>query len=94
MKKHLFGIISAAVLAFTSVPFIAVTATETQNDKLTGKTPDGSYDYEVWNDGGTGEISFDGAEKDGGVFSCKWDGVRNCIFSKGHAVNQPGTDTY
>ena len=83
MKKEIFGLISAAVLACTSVPPASAAEDESAGYPVKGKTPDGRYIYEVTNDYGEGEIFFDGAETDDGTFSCKWDSVRDATFSKG-----------
>ena len=92
MKKRLFGMMCAAVIAVSSVPLTAYADEETENYLLkTGKTSDGTYDYEVYNDLNQGEISFDGAEVDGGAFSCKWDKTHNSMFSKGHNIETPET---
>ena len=83
MKKEIFGLISAAVLACTSVPPASAAEDESAGYPVKGKTPDGRYIYEVTNDYGEGEIFFDGAETDDGTFLCKWDSVRDATFSKG-----------
>lgn len=90
MKRQLFRLISAAVLAFTSAPLAFAAEDATVSYPITGKTPDGSYDYEVTKDGDEGDIFFDGAETDGGAFSCKWDSVSDCTFSKGHDYRDAG----
>ena len=41
-------------------------------------TVDG-YDYELWKDNGTTEMSING----GGLFSCKWSGINNALFRIG-----------
>ena len=91
MKKRLFGVICAAVFSFTSVPF-AISADETEEQELRRtKSADGSYDCELYNEGNQGEVTFDGAETEGGAFSCRWDGIRNCSFGKGHNIETPDT---
>ena len=37
------------------------------------------YDYELWKDSGTTEMSING----GGLFSCKWSGINNALFRIG-----------
>lgn len=37
------------------------------------------YDYELWKDSGTTEMSING----GGLFSCKWRGINNALFRIG-----------
>lgn len=88
MKKQLFGLMSAAALAFTSAPLTVFAEGESTDFSSTGKSPDGSYDYEVWNEGNQGEITFDGDAAEGGAFSCTWNDVRSCQFSKGHAIEE------
>ena len=87
MKKQVFSLFSAALIVFSSVP--SAFAVENNVPDLTnqGKTPDGSYDYRVWRDTDKGTISFDGDQINGGSFSCKWDDVDSCIFSKGHILD-------
>lgn len=88
MKKRLFGLISAAILVLTATPFPASAEGDSAAYPLTGKTPDGSYDYEVIKSGDQGTIFFDGAETDGGAFTCKWDSVYDVTFSKGHDIRE------
>ncbi len=89
MKKQLFGLVSAGVLAFTSVPYAAVAAgNEVTEQPHQGKTPDGSYSYSWWNDENMGETSFDGDKLNGGEFSCSWKDVYSCSFAKGHIFEE------
>ena len=55
----------------------------------TGKSADGSYDWMTSLYQDQGEITFDGAETDGGDFTCTWDNAKDCIFSKGYNISQP-----
>ena len=94
MNKRLWGLMSAAMLAFTTVPGSVCAADSSETVLVTGKSPDGSYDCEVWNDQNIGEVSFDGAETEGGAFSAEWNGIHNCFFSKGHVLQSPEYATY
>lgn len=79
MKKRLLGLLSAAVVALASVPSLTVSAAD---DYRVGTTSDG-YDYELWNQNYTGNVSWDGETTPGGGFWCKWDGIENILFRKG-----------
>ena len=94
MDKRLLSVMSAAMLAFTAVPGSVCAADSSESVLNIGKSPDGSYDYELWNQENIGEVSFDGAETEGGAFSAEWDGVYNCSFSKGHVLQSPECATY
>lgn len=94
MKKRLFGLLSAAVLAWTSVPSVFADETAVRDYQVKGQTPDGSYDYEVWNEQGIGEVSFEGTDVDGGAFSCKWNDIHSFICKKGHVLSMPEPETY
>ena len=83
MKKQLFALIGAAVFACTSVP---VSAAETTDFSDSGYSPDYSCEWTVWNAESIGEVECDGAEKDGGLFSCKWTDVHDCKFTKGMPI--------
>lgn len=86
MKKQIFGLNGAAVLACTSAPFTAQelnAAAEGYTDR--GTTPDNTYAYKVWSADGKDGISFDGSEKEYGEFSCKWEDASDCMFAKGIA---------
>lgn len=86
MKKQIFGLVGAAVLACTSAPFTAQelnAAAEGYTDR--GTTPDNTYAYKVWSADGKDDISFDGNEKEYGEFSCKWEDASDCMFAKGIA---------
>ena len=91
MKKQLFSSAAAIMLAFTSAP-LAVSA---ENDmQHRGLTPDGTYNYEIWNADQCGQVFFDGAETAGGTFTCKWTDVEDCMFSKGHSFDTPKNESY
>ena len=62
---------------------IEIGTTPTSSRRYTGLTPDGAYQYDVLNDFDTGDFTFEGAETDGGAFSCSWTDVYDCTFSKG-----------
>ena len=93
MKKQLFGLTSALMLAFTSAPFAA--AAEIAPDLwIKGQTPDSKYDYDVWNEAQCGTVTFEGTETNSGAFSCTWTDTHNCMFYKGHDIEMPKGRTY
>ena len=92
MKRKTFCLIGAAVLALTSAPLTAFAADESV--RLQGQTPDGSYHYEVYNELGKGEVSFQGAEENNGAFSCSWDSIRYCYFNMGRRLAQKENECY
>ena len=56
MKKRLLGLLSAAVLTVTSaLPVSALSMRTSEDDTRTGKTPDGEYQWLVWNEGDAGQ---------------------------------------
>lgn len=72
----LFGMLSAAVLAVSSVPFITVSAGVEQD----GGNVDG-YDWELWNQYGRGNATMDVGN--GGTYTCSWSGIHNVLFRSG-----------
>jgi hypothetical protein len=87
MKKQLFGLIGAAALAFASVPSASALEYENTDYLQHAKSPDGSYDCVVWHEGDAGELFFDGDTVNGGAFSCKWNGIDSCSFTKGLIID-------
>ena len=94
MKKQLFGLAAALMMAFSSAPLAAAAGDETFDLQLKGLTPDGTYNYEIWNAEHRGEVFFDGDKTDGGSFSCKWTDVHDCMFTKGHCFDLPKDVSY
>ncbi|MBQ6039774.1 MAG: glycoside hydrolase family 11 protein [Oscillospiraceae bacterium] len=93
MKKQLFGAAAAVMLAFTSAPF-ATTAQAVSDFEISGQTPDGSYDYDVWNQAQIGTVTYEGIDANGGAFSCTWTDTHYCVFYKGHNIEMPKGRTY
>ena len=89
MKTQLFGLFGAALMLAVSAPVAVSAESEAFPYTKTGKSADGSYDWMTFLDLDMGEISFAGAETDGGNYSCTWDSVQNCFFFKGRTISQP-----
>lgn len=77
MKRRLFGLVSAVVLAATSVPSFTVFAAD---DQKMGTTNDG-YDYEAWNQDYKGQWSM--TPGNDGCFTCNWSGIFNFLGRMG-----------
>jgi len=73
IKKVLGLTVSAALISFC-VPFSASAA----DNETKGRS--GQFDYMMWNQDNTGEVTF---EPDEGAFTCSWEDVDNCLFSMG-----------
>ena len=77
MKRRFIGLLSAAVLALTSVPAMTASAAD-QTD--TGVTSDG-YNYELWNQDYQGTANWNVGQN--GTYSCSWSGIKNVLFRTG-----------
>ena len=74
--RRLTGLLSAAVLMFTSVPGMTASA-GTERDV---GVKDG-YHWELWNEGGQGNPQM--TVGNNGTFSCSWSGIKNVLFRSG-----------
>ena len=82
MKRKLFGLVSAVVLAATSVPSFSVFAAD---DQKMGTTNDG-YDYEAWNQDYKGQWSMTPGTD--GCFTCNWSGIFNFLGRMGKRFSE------
>ena len=82
MKRKLFGLVSAVVLAATSVPSFSVFAAD---DQKMGTTNDG-YDYEAWNQDYKGQWSMTPGTD--GCFTCNWSGIFNFLGRMGKRFDE------
>ena len=62
MRKQLFGLLGAVMIAAASVPITAAAEAEPENYERKCKSPDDLYDCIVWNESSIGEVTFDGKD--------------------------------
>jgi len=82
MKRRLFGLVSAVVLAATSVPCMAVFA---DDDQVMDTTADG-YDYEAWNQNFKGTWKMNPGTD--GCYTCSWSGIFNFLARMGKRFSE------
>ena len=82
MKRRLFGLVSAVVLAATSVPCMAVFA---DDDQVMDTTADG-YDYEAWNQNFKGTWKMNPGTD--GCYTCSWSGIFNFLARMGKSMEE------
>ena len=82
MKRRLFGLVSAVVLAATSVPSMAVFAAD---DQVMDTTSDG-YDYEAWNQDFKGQWKMNPGQD--GCYTCSWSGIFNFLARMGKRFSE------
>lgn len=83
MKKQFFCVLSAAVIAASSVPAFADTF---EDGSFYKKGADNSF-MEGWNADGAG--AFQSQENEDGSISARWDSILNCLTMQGKSYDEP-----
>lgn len=77
-RRRIAGLLTAAVLMLTSVPFMTANAID---DRLETGTKDG-YNWELWLQDDQG--SAEGEQGENGTFSCEWNSSLGFLYRSGH----------
>ncbi|MBO7474496.1 MAG: glycoside hydrolase family 11 protein, partial [Ruminococcus sp.] len=76
--KRLVGASTTAVMIASSIPAIPATVVQAADQQQRGNI--GGFDYEMWNQNYTGQVSMNPGA---GSFTCSWSGIENFLARMG-----------